>query len=304
MKKIIKEQVKEQVKVQVSKSLLRIKQAVNEQLEAKVLTRSSYSSRTSYVVAADLSEIELKKILIEKMEGNKPDRGSKRRREGKEPKLANALMETATRSAGRSTQRSRSRQASTSESALAEEPMQTTSQIEEPSHSEFDTELLAGPTYELMKGSCKSLIELEYHLEEVYKATTDQLDWVNLEGQHEIVTIWFTLITLSALRRYDNENMLSLTNLYLGNIKIEVKDDDDAEEDAGDDGEEGNGDDDDDENDDGDEGEEGDDDNVDQEVVRDGYKDDEEEGGDEEHEFDEDESDEETRDEESFDHIP
>nr|GFC35824.1 hypothetical protein [Tanacetum cinerariifolium] len=30
-------------------------------------------------------------------------------------------------------------------------------------------ELLAGPTYELMKGLCKSLTELEYHLEEVYK---------------------------------------------------------------------------------------------------------------------------------------
>nr|GEZ77154.1 hypothetical protein [Tanacetum cinerariifolium] len=44
-------------------------------------------------------------------------------------------------------------------------------------------ELLAGPTYELMWGSCNSLTELEYHLEEVYKATTDQLDWVNLEGQ-------------------------------------------------------------------------------------------------------------------------
>nr|GFB97011.1 hypothetical protein [Tanacetum cinerariifolium] len=43
-------------------------------------------------------------------------------------------------------------------------------------------ELLFGPTYELMKGSCKSLVELEYQLEEVYKATTDQLDWVNPEG--------------------------------------------------------------------------------------------------------------------------
>ncbi|GKC32307.1 hypothetical protein Tco_1039601 [Tanacetum coccineum] len=28
-----------------------------------------------------------------------------------------------------------------------------------------------------MKGSCKSLVELEYFFEEVYKATTDQLDW-------------------------------------------------------------------------------------------------------------------------------
>ncbi|GJR53007.1 hypothetical protein Tco_1403528 [Tanacetum coccineum] len=44
-------------------------------------------------------------------------------------------------------------------------------------------ELLAGPTFELMKGSCKSLVELEYFFKEVYKATTDQLDWNNPEGQ-------------------------------------------------------------------------------------------------------------------------
>nr|GFA16554.1 retrovirus-related Pol polyprotein from transposon TNT 1-94 [Tanacetum cinerariifolium] len=42
--------------------------------------------------------------------------------------------------------------------------------------------LLASPTYKLMRGSCNSLTELEYHLEEVYKATMDQLDWVNPEG--------------------------------------------------------------------------------------------------------------------------
>nr|GEV10058.1 hypothetical protein [Tanacetum cinerariifolium] len=34
-----------------------------------------------------------------------------------------------------------------------------------------------------MNGSCKSLVELEYHLEEVFKATTDQVDWVNPKGQ-------------------------------------------------------------------------------------------------------------------------
>nr|GFD58125.1 hypothetical protein [Tanacetum cinerariifolium] len=48
-----------------------IEQTVNEQPEAEVLTRSSNSSRSSYDVAADLSKMELKKILIEKMEGNK-----------------------------------------------------------------------------------------------------------------------------------------------------------------------------------------------------------------------------------------
>ncbi|GKD42324.1 hypothetical protein Tco_1266969 [Tanacetum coccineum] len=43
-------------------------------------------------------------------------------------------------------------------------------------------ELLAGPTFELIKGSCKSLVELKYFLKEVYKETTDQLDWNNPKG--------------------------------------------------------------------------------------------------------------------------
>nr|GFA47446.1 hypothetical protein [Tanacetum cinerariifolium] len=71
MKKIIKEKVKTQVKAQVTRILPRIKESVNAQLEAEVLSRSSRSSRTSYAVAADLSEMEIKKILIDKMEGNK-----------------------------------------------------------------------------------------------------------------------------------------------------------------------------------------------------------------------------------------
>nr|GEY88790.1 hypothetical protein [Tanacetum cinerariifolium] len=317
MQKIIKEQDKEQVKVQVFKILPKIKQTVNGQLEAEVLTWSSNLSKTSYVVAADLFEMELKKILIEKTEGNKSihrsnewsnlykalieayesdkiildtygdtvtlkrcrdddadkneepsagsDRGSKRRREGKEPESASTPKEKATRSDGKSTQGSKSRQTSASEFATAEEPMQATFEMEEPLHLEFEIdaddqpivessqhpewfsqqkkpptpdhdwnktfsathgsiqpwisefmkqsdsrssfndlmdtpvdfsnflmnrlkvdtltpELLASPTYELMKGSCKSLLELKFFLEEVYKATTDQLDWVNPEG--------------------------------------------------------------------------------------------------------------------------
>nr|GFA93420.1 hypothetical protein [Tanacetum cinerariifolium] len=210
IKKMIKEQVKEQVKAQVSKILPRIKQAVNEQLEAEVLTRSSHSSRTYYAVAADLSEMELKKILIEKIEGNKsiqrsdeqknlykalvdayesdkiildtygetdtlkrrrdddedkeeeysagPDRGSKRRREGKEPESASAPSETATKSPDRSTTRSKSRQASASESAFAEEPVQTTSQMEEPSHLEFETDRDWNKTLPAVYGSIQPWI--------------------------------------------------------------------------------------------------------------------------------------------------
>ncbi|GKD48575.1 hypothetical protein Tco_1277551 [Tanacetum coccineum] len=51
--------------------LPKIKKTVNEQLEAQVLTRSSNESKTSHDVAANLSELELKKILIDKRESNK-----------------------------------------------------------------------------------------------------------------------------------------------------------------------------------------------------------------------------------------
>nr|GEU33151.1 hypothetical protein [Tanacetum cinerariifolium] len=318
IQKIIKEQVKEQVKVQVSKILRKIEKTVNEQLEAEVLTRSSNSSKTSYAMAADLSELELKKILIEKMESNKSihrldeqrnlykalvdayecdkiildtyrdtvtlkkrrddtdkdeepsagsDRGSKRRREEKEPESTSAPKEKVSKTTGKSIEGSKSHPKTASKSAPTEEPMQTTQDLEEPLHQEFEKgaaddqpiakasqhlewfqkqkkpptpdrawnktlptthesiqpwisdlakqadsrasfnelmdthvdlsaflmnqlnadtltpELLAGPTYELMKGSCKSLVELEFFLEEVYQATTDQLDRNNPEGQ-------------------------------------------------------------------------------------------------------------------------
>nr|GEY34106.1 retrotransposon protein, putative, unclassified [Tanacetum cinerariifolium] len=132
--KIIKEHVKSQVKAQVTRILPRIEESVNAQLEAEVLTKSSHSSRTSYAVVADLSEMELKKILIDKMEGNKSiqesailkrgreddddqegpsagsDRGSKRRREGAEHASASTPSELAIRSAGMSTTGTQSRQ--------------------------------------------------------------------------------------------------------------------------------------------------------------------------------------------------
>ncbi|GJT88936.1 hypothetical protein Tco_1070653, partial [Tanacetum coccineum] len=44
-------------------------------------------------------------------------------------------------------------------------------------------DVLTGPIYDLMKGTCKSVVELEYHMEEVFKATNDQLDWHNPKGR-------------------------------------------------------------------------------------------------------------------------
>ncbi|GJX40117.1 hypothetical protein Tco_0255107 [Tanacetum coccineum] len=107
----IKKVIKEQVKSEVSKITPQIEKLVNEQLESKVLVRSSKEAKTSHVEAANLSKLELKKILIEKMEANKSisrpqdgadddqepsagtDQGSKRRRSGKEPESTSAPRE-------------------------------------------------------------------------------------------------------------------------------------------------------------------------------------------------------------------
>nr|GEX71659.1 copia protein [Tanacetum cinerariifolium] len=67
------------------------------------------------------------------------DWGSKRQKEGGEHASANILSEPATGSTCRSTTGTQSRQLSASESAFVEEPMQTTSQMEEPSHLMFET---------------------------------------------------------------------------------------------------------------------------------------------------------------------
>nr|GEY93118.1 hypothetical protein [Tanacetum cinerariifolium] len=229
--------------------------------------------KTSYDVAADLLEMELKKILIEKIEGNKsiqrsdeqrnlykalveayesdkiildtygetvtlkrrrdddgdkdeepsagPNRGSKRRKDGKESESASSLMETATRSAGAEDQPivqssqypewfsqqhkppspnhdwnkivlaihesiqpwiselTKQTDSRSSFNELMDTPLDFSNfLINQLKVDTLTLKLLAGPTYKLMKGSCKSLVELKYHLEEVFKATTDQLDWV------------------------------------------------------------------------------------------------------------------------------
>nr|GEZ95409.1 hypothetical protein [Tanacetum cinerariifolium] len=151
IQKVIKEQVKEQVKVQVSKILPKIEQTVNEQLEAEVLTRSSNSSKASYAIAADLSKMKLKKILIEKMEGNKFIHRSDEQRN-----LYKALVKayesdkiildpyedtvTLKRRCDDDADKDEEPSAGSDrgESATAEEPMQTTRDLKEPSHPEFE----------------------------------------------------------------------------------------------------------------------------------------------------------------------
>ncbi|GJT41873.1 hypothetical protein Tco_0941738 [Tanacetum coccineum] len=41
---------------------------------------------------------------------------------------------------------------------------------------------MVGLAYKLLKGTCRSYVELEYNMEECYKVLNDQLDWNNPEG--------------------------------------------------------------------------------------------------------------------------
>nr|GEU39445.1 hypothetical protein [Tanacetum cinerariifolium] len=216
IQKIIKEKVKEQVKVEVFKILPKIKKTVNEQLEAEMESNKSIhrSDEQRNLYKALVDAYECNKIILDTYEGmvtlkrrrddedkdKEPfagsDRGSKRKRAGKEPESTSAPKEKASKTSGKSTEGSKSHQKTASESTPVEKPMQTTQDLEEPSHQEFETgaaddqpiaeasqhpdsflmnrlkvdtltpELLDGPTYELMKGSCKSLVELEFFLEE------------------------------------------------------------------------------------------------------------------------------------------
>ncbi|GJT91152.1 hypothetical protein Tco_1079997 [Tanacetum coccineum] len=314
------DQVKEQVKAQVSKIFPEIDKTVNEQLKAEVMTRSSTESKTSLAIAANLSKLELKKILIDKMESNKSihrsdekknlykalvdayendklildtyedivsfkrrrddedkdeepsarsNRGSKRRRAGKEPESTSVPKEKTSKTSGKSYEESKSQHKIAGESVQTEEPMHTTKDLEEPAHQEFETgviedqhneetpqfpdcslaqkedlresfnklmdtpldfltfvmnrlkvdtltlELLTGPTFELMKGSCKSLVELEYLFEEVYKETTEQLDWNNPKGKLTNLTVEERIAFNVSLRMFSRSIVIQRRVEYL-----------------------------------------------------------------------------------------
>ncbi|GJS79437.1 hypothetical protein Tco_0729318, partial [Tanacetum coccineum] len=216
IKKIIKEQVKEQVKAQ-----------------------------TSLAIAANLSELELKKILIEKMDSNKlinrckddEDKDDAEKIESNNRKDDEDKDEET--SAGSNwgqlmgpTLNTTTKEQTNEETSQHPDWFQKPAKLPTPNHDwnkslpsvhgpvqpwlsnlareegprksfdelmdtplyflafmmnclKIDTlkpELLVGLTLELMKGTCKSLVELEYLFEEVYKATTEQLDWHNPEG--------------------------------------------------------------------------------------------------------------------------
>ncbi|GJV15035.1 hypothetical protein Tco_1360358 [Tanacetum coccineum] len=124
--------------------------------QAEVMTRSSTESKTSLAIAANLSKLELKKILIDKMERNKSIHRSDEQKnlykalveayecdklilDTYEPESTSTPKEKTPKSTGKSTEGSKSLHKSAGEFAHAEEPMHTTKDLEELAHQEFKT---------------------------------------------------------------------------------------------------------------------------------------------------------------------
>ncbi|GKE14399.1 hypothetical protein Tco_1421976 [Tanacetum coccineum] len=259
-----------------------IEKNVTESVEAAVLTRSSSQPTSTYKASASLSEFELTKILIDKMEKNKSydkanykkklydalvesyntdkdlfdsygevfslkrsrdekdkdqypfagsDRGTKRKKLSKDAESSRDSRSKEKKSSSTSKDASQSQHNSSGKSTHAEKPCHTEvtkadwfkkperpptpdpdwsmrqqvdfqppqtwiSQVarakEPPTSFDFSAfvinrlkilnltqAILVIPAFNLLKGTCKSITELEYHLEECSKATTERLDWNN-----------------------------------------------------------------------------------------------------------------------------
>ncbi|GKC06257.1 hypothetical protein Tco_0997867 [Tanacetum coccineum] len=130
------------------------------------MTRSSTKSKTSLAISANLSELELKKILIDKMESNKSIHKSDEQKNlykalvdayksdklildtygdtisfkisGKEPESTSAPKEKTCKTSGKSYEGSKSKHKTAGKTAQTEEPMHTTKDLEEPAHQEFE----------------------------------------------------------------------------------------------------------------------------------------------------------------------
>nr|GFB65726.1 hypothetical protein [Tanacetum cinerariifolium] len=121
-------------------------------------------------------------ILIEKMEGNKSiQRSDEQRNLYKELVEAYDVDKAILDTYGDSTILKRRREDDDQEGPSAGPNRGSKRQKEGDEQASAST-----PSEKATKGaggSTTGLTELEYHLEEVYKATTDQLDWVNSKGQ-------------------------------------------------------------------------------------------------------------------------
>ncbi|GJT76409.1 hypothetical protein Tco_1043134 [Tanacetum coccineum] len=82
-------------------------------------------------------------------------------------------------------------------------------------------EVLVGLVFNLLKGTCKSCVELEYNMEECYRALTDQLEWTNLEDHLRLVDMSKPLPLQD--KEGNKERMYSSSIIKAPSISVQVE---------------------------------------------------------------------------------
>ncbi|GJY65718.1 hypothetical protein Tco_0467956 [Tanacetum coccineum] len=288
VKDIVKDEVKSQLLQILPKEVSEfatpvIQSTITESLENVVLAKSSSQPKSTYEDAMSLTEFELKKILLDKMQKSKsyratqehrdlydalkrdhedkdkdedPPAGSdqllKRRKTSKDAEPSKGSKSKESKSS--SSKGTMSQPKSNGKSAQAEESMFETTDNKMPQNQGSDLgniddqpnveaalthdckitkaekpplsfdELMStpinflayvmnnhvGPAFNLLKGTCRSRVELEYHFEECYKVVIDLLDWNNPEGQEYLFDLskplpkYTTSTTKTKAAKYDD----------------------------------------------------------------------------------------------------
>ncbi|GKA68806.1 hypothetical protein Tco_0768723, partial [Tanacetum coccineum] len=78
--------------------------------------------------------------------------------------------------------------------------------------SELTKADLVGLVYNLLKGTCKSCVELEYEMEECYRALSDQLDWNNPKGNQCPYDLSKPLLCTNLEVAYDKYSALGISH--------------------------------------------------------------------------------------------
>nr|GEW38564.1 putative reverse transcriptase domain-containing protein [Tanacetum cinerariifolium] len=163
--------IKEHVLAKVTKIMPQIRKYVTETLGAEVLVRSTNQPQTSYDVAASLSEFENDWFKKPEKPLTPDHPWNKRKATKSRPPQTWISNISKTRQPPRKLDELMSTLIDFSAYVMNNLKIDYLSQ-----------EILVGPVFNLLKGTCKSFAELEYHFEECYKAVNDKLDWNNPEG--------------------------------------------------------------------------------------------------------------------------
>ncbi|GKE08664.1 hypothetical protein Tco_1412215 [Tanacetum coccineum] len=160
----IKEQVKDQLPQILAQEVSNfappvIEKLIKESRDEVTLAKVSSQPQSTYEAASTLTEVELKKILLDKMEKSKSDLTALEHRDCYDGlKKSYALEE------------------------FLIYPIDFSSFFNGLKIKNLTQEILLGPAFILLKGTRSNYAELEYDFEEYYKALSEKLDWENPEG--------------------------------------------------------------------------------------------------------------------------